>query len=306
MNFRKFLFLSLTILWASTSFSQVTTEEIEVRKNQVEEVPKVYDGFSDFELQQRDIDNKQYIGQKVYFPDFVQELNYSRKQKAYFIITDIVSGEAQRVFEKGLGLSNYPTGGLGIGGPLLILKQEGSTAVYFYSLRHGVQNFVLVPYFLKQKQLREGKSYVIANSAGSFYDAATEQNVSYSQPLYGGIWKCEVNMVKSEPETTEIQVLVDNGGTRGKYLYPNQVYITPEHMRYILKDSLGHIITISGETDFLKKLDDNDSYSSNNNKTYFMELEDYKAETDRVAKEAARAALEKNRAKEIAFCQRPG
>lgn len=185
MNFRKFTFFFIVVSFGTLATSaQITTGEIQARKKTVEEAPKVYDGFSYFALQERDSDYKQYIGQKVYFPDFVQQVNYGRKPNAYFTITDVLYGKAQSVFEKSLGLNGNDIGGMGT--PLLILKQEGSSEVNFYSLEKGLSNFVLVSYFLKQKQLHEGKSYVMVNSSGHFYDAATETIVNYNQPLYGG------------------------------------------------------------------------------------------------------------------------
>jgi hypothetical protein len=230
MYIKKTLLLSLATIWALASTGQITTEQIETRKAPSVEVNE-------------NVDYKKYIEQEVYFPDFVQEVNFSRKQNTYFTVTDVLSGEKQNAFEKSLHLTNYPNGGLGIGGPLLILKQKGSSEVNYYSLRNGTNNFVLVSDFLTEKKTHEGKSYVIVNTSGNFTDVKTGVDIDFSHPLYGGTWKCDVNMVKTGSRNMDIQILVDNGEKRGKYLYPSRVEINNEEMLYIFKDSLGHVIT---------------------------------------------------------------
>lgn len=95
MRLRKFLFIICLITLISYSYAQITTGEIKPQKKIIQN-NKIYDGYSDFTLRDNNVDYKQYVGLKVFFPGtytygfFKDESEYTIKGPLYFIIKDVL------------------------------------------------------------------------------------------------------------------------------------------------------------------------------------------------------------------------
>jgi hypothetical protein len=307
MNCKSIIFFLVILFKAICSQAQITTSEIKIKEKPIPNSIK-YDGISDFKYQKNEINYKQYIGLKVYFPSsytynfFKGESEYTVDGPIYFTIEDVIFGDESKKILKDVRMRSQEE--KEFGPPLLVLKEEASDKIHYYLIEGNTNDFVLVPYFISQKELYDGKEYVIVSINGKFFDEASEEEINYGKALYGGIWKCEVNMLKeSYPDDRRY-----DGVNR-----------ETQNMYYILKDSSGHTITSSardhfeGKTNgedyrkayFVKKFIDNKYYDAsirNGYGTYFMLVDDYNSEIERIglAKKEETAQLKALTAKQRA------
>lgn len=296
MNCKTIIILLITIS-ALNSKAQITTGNIKLTEKPSNNI-KVYDGFSDFKLQSSDFDYAQYIGLKVFFPGkytygfFEGESEYTISGPIYFTIKDIIYGEDSKMILKNVRMRSQEE--KEYGPPLLVLKEEGSEKIHYYLLKNeSLSNFLLVPYFLKQKELYDGKEFVIVSQPGKFLNKASNEEINYEKSLFGGVWKCEVNMLnESYPD----------------YRRFDGVERESQNMYYILRDSLGHVITsnardifenATGGEDFrsvyfVKEFENDkfyNSYSNGQTRTFFMSINDYNKEINRIDKKRNKTFL---------------
>lgn len=137
------------------------------------------------------------------------------------------------------------------------------------------------------KELYDGRKFVIVSNKGKFFDKGSNEEVSYQEAFYGGIWSCEINMLTESFDD---------------YRRYDDVKRETQHMYYILRDSLGNVITSNARGNFLSETDGVDirnvyfvrqfenksfynSYSNRQTRTFFMLIEDYNSEIARIKKD---------------------
>lgn len=249
------LSILITSLLAISSYAQITHATIQhIDDSSSVETPIKYDGISNICWQKRSIDYQQYIGLRAYLVT---------KSKYFTIVKiDVTIREILNTDQDGNVAGDFLS---------IKLKSENTEELYNYEtyLIHGNQYhredngnirrfdyLVLVPYFLKEKELHDGEQYILVNSKGCFYDEAREQLITYNKPLFGGIWKCEVNMyIKVKDEDLE-------------------------QLTYFFKDTEGHVVV--KDIMIVKELDGSEYYSyypqdGTANTTHFMPLKVYLA-----------------------------
>ncbi len=284
MNFKSIGIVLLILLKLSYSSAQITSTEIKPIEKPIEKT-KSYDGVSDFQIQERYIDYKQYIGLKIYVPAnytygfFEGNSGFPVKGPVYFTIKDVIFGkESEEVINRTRFGSTYTIIARN-GGPLLVLQEEGNDKIYYFYFEDYMDDFVLVNYFLKQKELHDNKKYVIVSYDNEFQDYSSFEMIKCGG-LYGGVWTCEVNMVK---ETVD-----DYSRTGAK----REI----QKMQYIFRDTSGHIISRNARKNseeaiqknsifFVTKLNNNkfyNSYFDNKHNLVFMLKEDYSSEYKKI------------------------
>jgi len=273
-----------------------------VYKQKKSPTSKNYDGVSDFLYQSQPIDYNQYLGLQVFVAnpktDFVikdqeghkylDHIEYvahvTLKAPTYFTISKVLFGEAIDAF-----FNIKDDGGMRgeelQGKTLIGLKRAYSKDEIFYAISNDESQFespfVLVPFFKSEKAKYDSTKFVIVNMSGKFFDEASQEVIEYDKPLYGGVWTCEVNMMK--PRGSEI-----------------------ESMCYVLKNSAGQIFLTDANTfqkaaydaccsglTFVKKLADG-KYFKNIYSTPFMSVKDYNAQLQTINHENRLAAIKAN------------
>jgi hypothetical protein len=266
------IILVIAVFLSSNVKGQITVGKIEYQK-EVKQSLISYDGTSDFKYQENGINYNQYIGLQIYFPDvtnihFLVEHNLyvDLDKPGYFTITGII---LKKDFKSDLRTASGNFVDL-----LIVLKSADGTKEFNYPVCFIENNiyFVLVPFFVNQKKLFDGKKFVIVTKSGSLVDEVTKETLDYDEPLYCGIWTCEVNII--QPLKTD------------HWLEMN-VY-------YILRNSKGNVV-IEKPTQpinednyhrflFVDKLEDNQFYEHGDN-TLFMSVDNYNSEIERIKKE---------------------
>ena len=241
-------------------FSQVTIREIKKNDTTVPK-PVQYDSLKDYQFHDNLLDYKQYIGLELFLPPITNSksncLGSIEIINRYYTVLNIYTRiQIKQIFDdlhvsysnngkNDKMYSNTSEGQLicGIdnsdlyGGnypDILFLIKDNITgdSIYFKPQKYTISPFILVPYFVKQKQLYDGKSVIAFNEKlpeydwkYTFNDAATSKEIKITQ---NSKWICEVNLLKEEYR----RFITDKSET--KYT-----------LKYILKDSLGKMIAIN-------------------------------------------------------------
>lgn len=282
----KKIFLIAIILLVTKNHSQITTTTIEVR-NKVKE-QKIYDGKSDFEVFQNDIeDYKQYIGQKIYTTKSYSTIllsngnTYENYKNKYFTIKDVIISKDKFYKNAYDVIVEKP-----VTATLELINDENGETCYYpldqIKDNNRSKKFILVPYFLNQKKTYENKKYVMVSywRKDGFINEATKEWVTIDKNLYGGEWNCEVSLVKGDFD---------------------------EEITYIMKSNLGEIIsseTIDGSSPgkfrIVNKLD-----TFVEGGLFFMSIEDYNNQVASYSKEK-KDAVSKNNNRIVKLTQKYG
>jgi len=133
--------------------------------------------------------------------------------------------------------------------PVTFLIRDDLSKDSLYLTYGYMSRFFLVPYFVKQQQLYNGKSLIAYKINDiKFEDASKGKEVGVSQ---GSKWKCEVTLLKHKPTNTN-------------YLNSNSISYT---LSYILTNANNEMIV-------LEKLEDNNQYE------FITEDEFFKRQTE--------------------------
>ena len=171
-----FLFLNSFIL-----HSQVTISEIKVQNEEkIVQKPLPYDSLQNWSEYERLGDYKQYIGLQIYFPPHKY---FSEMGNKYYTLLNVLYGDEKLKKQDNLhfvisvyadGSINFNTKDLHSCDLLFILRSDlkGDTLYINYHPDYGTipfkQHFILVPYFVKLKQLFQNK-YLIYNEPAHVY-----------------------------------------------------------------------------------------------------------------------------------------
>jgi hypothetical protein len=172
------LLVFLTI--SNTLFSQITITDLSEKKvERIVSQPVPYDSLINWKEHEKKIDYKQYIGLQVYLPpcNSLEIYNYCFPQKTrkindqifdnYYTIINVLYGDTlEYLFDEVLkdpGRNNRPN-------LLYVLKNDKlPDTLYFdnnFNTWWGTSNLILVPYFVKQKQLYKDKQLIYTDEKG--------------------------------------------------------------------------------------------------------------------------------------------
>jgi len=265
------ILLSLTLILCVTEFlhSQITIGKIEKQKDTAVLRPTPYDSLNDFEyIRNTDIyqdgtyidlsyQYKKYIGQKIYVPPMSDGIDKENQFcNKYFTIMDVIfdnnevnkilqtnsNVEANREFIKDTywGATSF------FNNSKMFLLRNDSTKKTFYSVFScsnfwDIRNshFILVPYFVKQKQLYQNKTLVY-NSYSDFTAWKDIRTDKYVKIYHNSKWYC-----------SEVTILTLNCDIPNFSSYNDARF----KLYYVLKNDLGETIALKN-----LKIDSDDEF----------------------------------------------
>lgn len=243
-HYRNYLIILLLLIIPSKNYSQIIVKEIHVKTEIDTTSTKIYDGYSNIEEQQQQLDYQQYIGQQIYFPNTYEHKYFISKDKSvipkgpfYLTIKNIIYGSEAKKIDKEFGFGykmkpdiyyykfndEYPTM------PILVLQGEDNSEKFYMTLsafEHCNVNhiFISVSFFLHQRKLFDNKKFLLVTKEGSYEDELTEKKIEFNSQFYGGEWTCSVDVITKK-------------GFDGKEY---------TDMKYLLKNDFGHLLTKKG------------------------------------------------------------
>lgn len=203
----------------NSAFSQITFREVE-KKDIVVARPEPYDSLNDFQANLKRLDYKQYIGLQIFLPPIsnpYSNYNYQETGRLPFTLyktnSSICDVSSRIIYKRydyrsdllNLGCSNANEVGNRYYTILdfcddnftFLLRDNISKDSMYFIVRGGVSisPFILVPYFVKQKQLYDGKKLVfdwISDDVG----IKNIENCKRVKISYKSEWTCEVTLLK--------------------------------------------------------------------------------------------------------------
>ena len=229
----KVILISIVIFFFSVpTFCQIAIKEIEKHVEAEVQKPPTYDSLHDYRYSTDILHNYQYVGLKVFLPPCPKGQESSENKKKpntrgiyrnfyslragsvefhtdcnslgskYFTVLDALNRDSliniknrmNSLLRNGEFIQEFTqTDDLGF-----VLKDDiaGDTLYFMGTL----DDFVFVPFFVKQKEMFDGKTFIAAlihsprNEYPAFKDIITDKEVKIKQ---GSKWKCEVALLEN-------------------------------------------------------------------------------------------------------------
>jgi hypothetical protein len=240
----RFVISFLMLFYSSSIYSQITITEIEKKINPIVEKPAPYDSLKDWQLQDKFIDYKQYVGLELFIPPMpnadnsialfsknlqisgnyttyvYKHMYYSISENyvcsdpkeisnRYYTILDVFDDKkSQEIYntmhkvmleDHGVNFNTMKKLDLnwGLGGYNGMMLRDNVTGDTLFQFERNIYRIgfgILVPYFVKQKQLYNGKTLIyITEVEDNRADPSTEKQVLIKP---NSKWVCEVTLLK--------------------------------------------------------------------------------------------------------------
>ncbi len=267
MKIQFLTFILNFIICTSSVYSQITVTEIKKRIDTIVEKPPVYDSMENFQYGLNHSDYKQYIGVRLFLPPigdnyrlkeegeivtkqtfFNSPVDSERSQGGYMFYRGSDIGESKNICNKYYIIHEFNFASCNTncccGGYLKLLDVETNKNLYYSSHSYpDIGPFILVPYFVKQKQLFDGKTFIVAvpqsiygkSTFCKFIDAITDKVIEIKP---NSKWKCEVTLLKGKTHYENWHI--------GRFIIDsNAAYTT----RYILKNEQNETFILNNISD---------------------------------------------------------